>query len=257
MPGYNHYRWCLCGWCFKTGSNGYSARLPSIAADCVQSDKVLAGSGANKSWSACFIQPNATCPVCGAKVFYYQNKFGSRVFFDEIGWPWPKHPCTDNSQSANNYSSYQLPVARAREATLELLSYARGMKGIDFDPSANFRSRFGSSSWAILSVLRIVRRGFENYIVAKSLSPVLDEAVFVAFTSAFKIATVGDYFGFNGEEVSFLVTNLLIPKQMKARFVSVSEFVSFEAVGLKSWNSASPIPSPTASPGSAARSRRP
>ena len=40
--------------------------------------------------------PNALCPVCGASVFYYQNRSGSRVFFDDLGWPWPKHPCTDN-----------------------------------------------------------------------------------------------------------------------------------------------------------------
>jgi hypothetical protein len=27
-------------------------------------------------------------------VFSYQNSAGSRVFFDDIGPPWPKHPCT-------------------------------------------------------------------------------------------------------------------------------------------------------------------
>jgi hypothetical protein len=41
--------------------------------------------------------PNATCPVCGKSVFYYQNEHGSKVFFDALGPPWPKHPCTDNS----------------------------------------------------------------------------------------------------------------------------------------------------------------
>lgn len=46
-----------------------------------------------------FIDPNAQCPVCGASVFYYQNSHGSRVFFDDLGWPWPKHPCTDNPAS--------------------------------------------------------------------------------------------------------------------------------------------------------------
>lgn len=43
-----------------------------------------------------FTDPNALCPVCGESVFYYQNKSGSRVFFDDLGWPWPKHRCTDN-----------------------------------------------------------------------------------------------------------------------------------------------------------------
>jgi len=30
-------------------------------------------------------------------VFFYQSPHGSRVFFDDLGPPWPKHPCTDNS----------------------------------------------------------------------------------------------------------------------------------------------------------------
>ena len=41
--------------------------------------------------------PNARCPVCGASVFFYQNEYGSRIFFDSLGYDWPKHPCTDNS----------------------------------------------------------------------------------------------------------------------------------------------------------------
>ena len=46
-----------------------------------------------------YVNPNAKCPVCGKMVFYFQNRFGSRVFFDDLGWPWPKHPCTDNPLS--------------------------------------------------------------------------------------------------------------------------------------------------------------
>lgn len=44
----------------------------------------------------CFTIPNAKCPVCGAKVYFYRSPYGGRVFFDELGPPWPKHPCTDN-----------------------------------------------------------------------------------------------------------------------------------------------------------------
>jgi hypothetical protein len=46
-------------------------------------------------WSV--TKPNSKCPVCGASVFYYQNDAGSSVFFDELGPPWPKHPCTDSA----------------------------------------------------------------------------------------------------------------------------------------------------------------
>lgn len=46
-----------------------------------------------------YTNPNASCPVCGAAVFFYQSPYGGRVFFDELGPPWPKHPCTDNSSN--------------------------------------------------------------------------------------------------------------------------------------------------------------
>jgi hypothetical protein len=46
-----------------------------------------------------YTNPNASCPVCGVRVFFYQAPDGGRVFFDELGPPWPKHPCTDNSES--------------------------------------------------------------------------------------------------------------------------------------------------------------
>jgi len=42
-----------------------------------------------------YLNPNAKCPVCGKSVFFYQSEHGGRVFFDDLGWPWPKHPCTD------------------------------------------------------------------------------------------------------------------------------------------------------------------
>ena len=43
-----------------------------------------------------YVNPNAHCPVCGCAVYFYQSPYGGRVFFDELGPPWPKHPCTDN-----------------------------------------------------------------------------------------------------------------------------------------------------------------
>lgn len=50
-------------------------------------------------YSERWVRPNAACPVCRAPVYFYSNEYGSRVFFDEIGPPWPKHPCTDHGSS--------------------------------------------------------------------------------------------------------------------------------------------------------------
>lgn len=40
------------------------------------------------------------CPVCGADVFFVECPNGGRVFFNELGWPWEKHQCTDSRQHA-------------------------------------------------------------------------------------------------------------------------------------------------------------
>lgn len=69
------------GWC--TGYNSGSRSQPAKPFRSFQS----------------YVNPNVRCPVCGEQVYFYQSPFGGRVFFDNLGWPWPKHPCTDNSQS--------------------------------------------------------------------------------------------------------------------------------------------------------------
>src|SRR5262249_23955961 len=74
MPGYNHYSWCMCGWCYKTGSSWYSRKEPTGEIDYVSAQRTIADAGANRSYSACFVVPNASCPECGASVYYYQNE---------------------------------------------------------------------------------------------------------------------------------------------------------------------------------------
>jgi hypothetical protein len=42
-------------------------------------------------------------------VFFYQSPYGGRVFFDELGPPWPKHPCTDNVKKVAEPKSINNP----------------------------------------------------------------------------------------------------------------------------------------------------
>jgi hypothetical protein len=71
---------------------------------------------------ASYVNPNAICPLCGDRVFFYQSANGGRVFFDNLGWPWPKHSCTDNNDNyinnpnAPNQSSSVLKF-RARDGS--------------------------------------------------------------------------------------------------------------------------------------------
>lgn len=87
---WNHPKNCSCGW----GGNGYSRQSVN------SSNRPETHSGwfiSLQNTYDSYVNPNASCPVCGAAVFFYQSAGGGRVFFDELGPPWPKHPCTDNT----------------------------------------------------------------------------------------------------------------------------------------------------------------
>ena len=91
MTGNNHYADCTCGWCIGGWHNAASIRTieqPNAPPFWPGLDATL----------KTYTDPNAFCPVCGASVFFYASPFGGRVFFDELGPPWPKHPCTDNGR---------------------------------------------------------------------------------------------------------------------------------------------------------------
>lgn len=38
------------------------------------------------------------CEICRGECFYYENEYGSKVFFDELGPPWPVHDCIKRQQ---------------------------------------------------------------------------------------------------------------------------------------------------------------
>lgn len=87
---WNHPINCTCGW----GGDGHAGRRTS--GNGLPPPPIL-------RFTQSYTNPNAHCPVCGASVFYYQSPNGGRVFFDELGPPWLKHPCTSqiNQRSLN------------------------------------------------------------------------------------------------------------------------------------------------------------
>lgn len=225
MPGYNHFPWCMCGWCYKGQANGYSAKRVPGDFDRWSARRKLKEHGADRSWAACFVMPNASCPVCFAKVYYYQNQYGSRVFFDELGWPWPKHPCTENKKpiTSRRYGTAAPLVMRKRGAVADLLEAAAAIK---FDPNAAFRNKYGHSPFDLLVVVDVVRVGFKNFIKAESISPPLDDPVFLSFTSAKMIPSIENYFSFSGAEASFWNSETLTHKSYKAKEIAPDTFAS-------------------------------
>lgn len=86
----NHPPGCQCGW----GGEGHLGRR-NFGQTATHVSRLA------QVWLsyASYVNPNARCPACGKPVFYYQSPNGGRVFFDELGPPWPKHPCTDAGSS--------------------------------------------------------------------------------------------------------------------------------------------------------------
>jgi len=93
---YNHPSNCACGWggdCHAGG--GHNGPIPKW--DNSNSSPVIRTDNYQPEYFS-FTNPNATCPICGAQVYYYQNCHGSKVYFDELGKPWPKHACLTNEK---------------------------------------------------------------------------------------------------------------------------------------------------------------
>jgi len=96
---WNHPPGCRCGFGGdghlgqSYGGGGYGGGYGAPTYD------LHSPAGRLRVYTDSYVDPNARCPVCGAPVFFYQSPYGGRVFFDQLGWPWPKHPCTDNPRA--------------------------------------------------------------------------------------------------------------------------------------------------------------
>jgi hypothetical protein len=96
---WNHSSNCTCGF----GGDGYSGagNTQSSWGALGRAHSPTFGTAAYYASVQSYVNPNAKCPVCGAEVFFYRSPYDGRVFFDELGPPWPKHPCTDNNSIWN------------------------------------------------------------------------------------------------------------------------------------------------------------
>lgn len=134
---WNHPPGCTCGW----GGEGHAGRSPGGTGRAFGDilDRGVPRTTADHAtyWYAppsireSYCVPNAHCPVCGATVFFYQSTSGGRVFFDELGPPWPKHPCTDNS--VRRYYEQDVRPNRTQTAPVRRFSWEKeGWEPVQF-----------------------------------------------------------------------------------------------------------------------------
>ena len=118
--GHNHLPDCDCGWGGDTET--YRIALPDL--------NVLFGLSGAVSIEA-LLNPNARCPICEDQVYFYRSPDGGSVYFDELGSPWPKHPCMESGPEfrGNLFSFFQANGAdmkpdQAIRLAAELVKYA-------------------------------------------------------------------------------------------------------------------------------------
>jgi hypothetical protein len=68
------------------------------------------------------------CAICGEEIFFHTNGNGDVVFFDELGWPWPKHRCLSNDDkiklaSRSNHPMNDLLKMRFRPTQIAYLHF--------------------------------------------------------------------------------------------------------------------------------------
>lgn len=141
---WNHSLNCDCGWGGDTGfgwqnSPNVRATFPKRAPPPIRISTTI---------------PNARCPVCHDVVFFYASPFGGRVFFDELGPPWPKHPCTDNPKRAVGLRS------------------ASEMKR-----TAPAKTQWERDGWVRLQNLEISTESGAVYVTGDSVDPVAKHAL--------------------------------------------------------------------------------
>jgi hypothetical protein len=192
MTGYNHFLDCPCGWCVNY--KRYRDQFRPLAYDSTSDNAatILREYGVNRSFASCFVNPNAKCPVCFAAVYYYENSQGSRVFFDDLGWPWPKHPCTDSRKQIRTpcrADPHPIHVRKRGEIDQIATSLAQARR----DPRRDFFDLHGEYPPDLLRILEVRRVGFENFLKAYSVSLGESAVRYLHFTSAKLTPQVGEF----------------------------------------------------------------
>lgn len=166
-----------------------------------------------------YTNPNAKCPRCRASVYFYQSPYGGKVFFDAMGPPWPKHPCTDSLNSPINdheikgLSKTIGPKDVNRHQPLLALEpdwfhvFCSNIQTVDSDPT--------------VTVFFLGDQGQEKQLFSR----IRRDQVDVHWPILLKRSVDRKYY-----EISTLKAKELVPSELRSTaFLSVSELMNFES----------------------------
>jgi len=156
--------------------------------------------------------------VCGHLVFYYQNEFGSRVFFDDLAPDWPKHPCTDSDSDVQQdgvapiYWS-TVPEARPLEE-IEQIHQGRG----DWIPEGADETKV-SSHFATMRLLRRLRVSGGVALILEWVEPSNARFRFVVCDRLPKNVVAGALVWLKGRCLSYFDPGQMEGSEVEVRFL--------------------------------------
>jgi hypothetical protein len=170
--------------------------------------------GNARSLRQCYVNPNATCLVCSAGVYFYANRFGSRVYFHELGPPWPKHPCTDRPRVGSPFRAESVtpPSRRMRGTAIELVEAAT-TSGMALGKTF---ARRRPGEWSLAIVTAVGRHGDEHQVVAEHLDSMTFESFTFSSLVEEPLLQVGDMVSVRVADISFLNPLTLQPVSIRS-----------------------------------------
>lgn len=164
--------------------------------------------------AGCFVSPNATCPVCGDRIYYYQNEHGSRVFFDELGPPWPKHPCTDRRLSDAPLAGTQLGTTFDIRSQSDVVEIFRQQEKLGIDVESDFTTMYGTARWPLARIVTRIKSGRPVFIMATLLQQGKTTKAFFSCKSLPQCCRKGFLIAIKKRKISFLDTGSMTPLEI-------------------------------------------
>jgi hypothetical protein len=228
---YGDTHWVEGHWVTRDDWDHYEADTPPLYHHSIWQ---LSELRASRSATSRLVIPNADCPVCGQPVFFYQNEHGSRVYFDELCPPWPKHPCTDKSEYVQSVPG---PTSSTRRPTLRYSSQISEIENLldaaHLDPSIQFWEEYRIHQWDAWRVDGRFKGGAGVLLVLSDISSPKVGRLFLACQRFPKAIARGAFVFLHDEKISFFDAEQMQPVETKARRILnanafIDELVSSE-----------------------------
>lgn len=147
-------------------------------------------------------------------MFFYANAAGSRVYFNDLGPPWPKHECTDNPR--RSIPSHSIPTTRPtrrKKGEIKELLNAASVAGLSSYRSFGQRS---SVEWSLVIISAVSRFGEENLVEGEFLDSETNEKFRFSCYSEAPMFEAGGFVSVKGNEISFIDPLTLLPMHFVA-----------------------------------------